>query len=54
MDIEGGVQPSLPVERNAVNNAELGANAQNVLRIIHEYRPKNTYLAYEPEQGEFR
>ncbi|KAK3902169.1 hypothetical protein C8A05DRAFT_34140 [Staphylotrichum tortipilum] len=35
-------------------SAELRTNAQNVLSMIHEYRPKNTSLAYEPKQGEFR
>jgi len=42
------------VERNAVNNAELRTNAQNILSMIHEYRPKNTSLAYKPKQAEFQ
>jgi hypothetical protein len=41
------------VERTAVNNAELRANAQNILSVIHETRPKNTLSAYEPKQREF-
>jgi len=41
------------VQRNAINNAELRANAQNILNMIHEHRPKNTSLAYEPKQREF-
>ena len=55
--VGGGQAPQpqrLGVERNAVNNAELRANAQNVLSMIHEYRLKNTSLAYEPKQEEFR
>ena len=55
--VVGGKAPQpqrLGVERNAVNNAELRANAQNVLSMIHEYRPKNTSLAYEPKQAEFQ
>ncbi|KAL2137536.1 hypothetical protein VTI28DRAFT_9169 [Corynascus sepedonium] len=41
-------------ERSAVNNAELRANAQNILSMIHEHRPKNTSMAYEPKQREFQ
>ncbi|KAL2140333.1 hypothetical protein VTI28DRAFT_3977 [Corynascus sepedonium] len=41
-------------ERNAANNAEPRANAQNILSMIHEHRPKNTSLAYEPKQREFQ
>ncbi|KAK4243908.1 hypothetical protein C7999DRAFT_17800, partial [Corynascus novoguineensis] len=41
-------------ERSAVNNAELRANAQSILSMIHEHRPKNTSLAYEPKQREFQ
>jgi hypothetical protein len=42
------------VERNAVNCAELRANAQNILSIIHDVRPDNTSSAYEPKQKEFQ
>ena len=41
-------------EINIVNNAELRANAQNVLTFILESRPKNTSLAYTPKQKEFK
>ena len=41
-------------EINIVNNAELRANAQNVLTFIRESRPKNTSLAYTPKQKEFK
>jgi hypothetical protein len=40
-------------ERNAANSAELRANAQNILAMIHDYRPKNTSSTYEPKQKEF-
>ena len=39
---------------NARNNAELRANAQNILSMIQDARPKNTLAAYEPKQREFR
>ncbi|KAH7114805.1 hypothetical protein EDB81DRAFT_294462 [Dactylonectria macrodidyma] len=39
---------------NACNNAELRANAQNILSMIQEARPKNTLAACEPKQREFR
>ncbi|KAL2193260.1 hypothetical protein P885DRAFT_81341, partial [Corynascus similis CBS 632.67] len=42
------------VERYAANNAELRANARNILTMIHECRPKNTVSSYEPKQEEFR
>ena len=42
------------LELNAANNAELRANAQNILSIIHDARPKTTSDAYEPKQEEFR
>ena len=41
-------------EINIANNAELRANAQNILATIHESRPKNTTVAYEPKQKEFK
>jgi hypothetical protein len=41
-------------EINIVNNAELRANAQNILTTIRESRPKNTCEAYEPKQKEFK
>ena len=41
-------------EINIVNNAELRANAQNVLTFIRESWPKNTSLAYTPKQKEFK
>lgn len=41
-------------ERAIVNNAELRANAQNILTMIKAARPKNTSSAYEPKQEEFR
>lgn len=41
-------------EINAANNTELRANAQVVLDTIRTSRPKNTSLAYEPKQQEFR
>ena len=42
------------VELDARNNAELRANAQNVLTMIQGTRPKNTAAAYEPKQKEFQ
>jgi len=39
---------------NASNNAELRANAQDVLETIRQSRPKNTKRAYEPKQREFQ
>jgi len=41
-------------ERAIVNNAELRANAQNILTMLKAARPKNTSSAYEPKQEEFR
>ena len=34
------------VETNIANNAELRANAQHVLTLTRNARPKNTSLAY--------
>ena len=36
------------------NNAELRTNAQHVLSFTHAARPKNTSLAYNPKQEEFK
>ncbi|KAF2111605.1 hypothetical protein BDV96DRAFT_186112 [Lophiotrema nucula] len=36
------------------NNAELRANAQRILASTRAARPRNTSLAYEPKQDEFR
>ena len=41
------------VARNARNNAELRANAQTILTMIQDIRPKNTTAAYAPKQREF-
>ena len=40
-------------EIKAADNAELMADAQNVLATIRTCRPKNTWRAYEPKQREF-
>ena len=37
------------LEINAANNAELYANAQNILSIIYDARPKNTVSLYDPK-----
>ena len=42
------------VELNARNNAELRTNAQNILTMIQDSRPKNTLAVYEPKQKEFK
>ena len=42
------------IELNAINNAELRANAQNILTLTHAERPKSTSLAYEPKQKKFQ
>ena len=39
---------------HVANNAELRANAQSVLALTRAERPKNTSLAYEPKQKEFK
>lgn len=41
-------------EINIANNAELRANAQNIRTMIRASRPKNTALAYQPKQNEFK
>ncbi|OCK76547.1 hypothetical protein K432DRAFT_408085 [Lepidopterella palustris CBS 459.81] len=46
--------PRSRLEINAANNAELRANAQNVLAFTRAARPKNTTLAYDPKQREFK
>jgi hypothetical protein len=42
------------VEINVANNAELRANAQSILALTRVERPKNTSLAYESKQEEFK
>ncbi|OCK73784.1 hypothetical protein K432DRAFT_387196 [Lepidopterella palustris CBS 459.81] len=42
------------IKINVSNNAELRANAQSVLASTRAARPKNTTLAYEPKQREFK
>jgi len=39
---------------DAINNAELLSNTQEVVNAIRAARPKNTHLAYNPKQKEFR
>jgi len=46
--------PAARPEHVIVNNAELRANAQNILTMIKAARPKNTSSVYEPKQEEFR
>ena len=46
--------PAARPERVIVNNAELRANAQNILTMIKAARPKNTSSVYEPKQEEFQ
>ena len=41
------------IRQNAVNDAELRANAQTIITTIHESRPKNTISVYVPKQKEF-
>ncbi|KAM4062466.1 centromere DNA-binding protein complex CBF3 subunit, domain 2 domain-containing protein [Hirsutella rhossiliensis] len=41
------------IRQNAINDAELRANAQTILSAIHESRPRNTTSAYAPKQEEF-
>ena len=36
------------------NNAELRANAQQILETIREQRPENTHQVYDPKQKEFK
>ena len=42
------------IELNAINNAELHANAQNILTLTHAERLKSTSLVYEPKQKKFQ
>jgi hypothetical protein len=42
------------IERDVANNAQLRANAQQVLSTIRQQRPDNTHRAYEPKQREFK
>ncbi|OCK83452.1 hypothetical protein K432DRAFT_402057 [Lepidopterella palustris CBS 459.81] len=46
--------PRSRLEINATNDAELRANAQDVLAFTRAARPKNTTLAYDPKQREFK
>ncbi|OCK76549.1 hypothetical protein K432DRAFT_408087 [Lepidopterella palustris CBS 459.81] len=46
--------PRSRLEINAANNAELRANAQDVLAFTRAARPKNTTLAYDLKQREFK
>jgi hypothetical protein len=46
-------QAAQRIRQNAMNEAELRANAQTILSVIHEARPKNTISAYAPKQQEF-
>ena len=41
-------------EINAINNAELRANAQDVVSSMNEAMPKNTWRNYDPKQREFK
>ncbi|PHH86043.1 hypothetical protein CDD83_10835 [Cordyceps sp. RAO-2017] len=41
------------IRQSATNDAELRANAQTILSVIHESRPKTTTSAYAPKQEEF-
>jgi hypothetical protein len=42
------------VEINIAKNAKLHANTQHVLALMRTARPKNTSLAYDPKQREFK
>ena len=42
------------VEINIANNTELRANAQHVLTLTRNARPKNMSLAYNLKQKEFK
>ncbi|KJZ70674.1 hypothetical protein HIM_09947 [Hirsutella minnesotensis 3608] len=48
----GRAKPS-NIQQKAMNDAELRANAQTILSMIHESRPKTTTSAYGPKQEEF-
>ena len=41
-------------EIDAINNAELRANAQDVISSINGAMPKNTWRNYDPKQREFK
>ena len=45
--------PGQRVRQDAINQAELRANAQTILSVIHESRPQNTTSVYSPKQNEF-
>ena len=53
IQVEAIDQTTVPV-RAIINNAELRANAQSILSLIKDTRPKNTVSAYEPKQEEFQ
>jgi hypothetical protein len=46
--------PASRIEIDITNSAELRANAQRVLTLTRAARPKNTSLAYDPKQREFK
>ena len=48
------MSPRSRVKIDAANSAELRANAQDVLAFTRAGRPKNTSLAYDPKQKEFK
>jgi hypothetical protein len=49
-----GGRVKLNVSVDVANNAELRANAQQVLASTRAARPRNTNLAYDPKQREFK
>ncbi|KAF1974377.1 hypothetical protein BU23DRAFT_115896 [Bimuria novae-zelandiae CBS 107.79] len=42
------------IERDVINNAELQANAQQLVAMLREQRPENTNQVYLPKQAEFK
>ena len=52
--ISVAVDAAVRVEIDATNNAELRANAHNIISAIHTNRPKNTMRGYNPKQIEFQ
>jgi len=46
--------PARRDEIDILNTAELRANSQKVLSLIHSKRPKNTMAVYMPKQREFQ
>lgn len=49
-----GSRLKLNVSVDIANRAELRANAQQILATTRAARPKNTNLAYNPKQKEFK